>query len=298
MLIISCDTPVQGGNNSSSTSGGSTDNPTTQYVWVCTGTETISKTDTQTMYRNRNSKSDYSYSYYTDGWDYKQTILNSLYCELINNRGTANEIHSNTNETSKGVITCTRNGTGYISTIDSYIQSGNTWILNSRYTTTRSDSTNGYTLTQKSYSKNGNELVLSSTIVSSYELINKENDKETYKVTYDSSPSYYYIDEYKNDIQIKRTQYANNKIIQETIYQRTNNQVIKDRLPDFTLSTTKGYDSNGNYTSESYQTLEDVILNEAQNTLTIKIGNSSNTDSGYSYLIQTYTRMQVPFSQQ
>ncbi len=285
-----------GGGNG--TGGGSTVNPTLQYEWISIRGESTSKIDNSQTYRDYNSTSDYSYSYYTDSLDYKRICISAYSDEIITSRGTEWEDSTITNQTSKSINTCVKDGTGYISTTDGYIQSGDTWELNSRQTSTRCETTNGYTLTTKTYSKNGNNWELASTTVYSYELLSKENDVEKYKMTVSSTSSFYYIYEYKNDILIKQTIYANDKKSSEIIYQQPNNQVIKDRIPDYTLTTTKNYDTNGNCVSESYQTLEDVILNEAQNTLIIKTGNTTNTNSNYSYSIITYKKMQIPFSQQ
>lgn len=280
----------------SGTGGGTTVTP--QYEWLSIRAETIYKTDESTTYRDYNQMADYSYSYYTDSLDYKQTTIDTYIDELITGRGTDWESSSITNRTSKSIITYVKEGTGYISSTDSYIQNENTWELNSRQTTTRCDSTNGYTITINTYTKNGNDWELSSTTVYSYELLSKENDEEKYKMTMSASSPFYYIYEYKNNILLKQTIYANNKKASEVIYQLTDNQIIKDRIPDYTLTTTKSYDTDGNCVSESCQTLEDVILNEAQNTLTIKTGNSTNTNSNYSYSTITYKKMQIPFSQQ
>ena len=269
------------------------DEPT--YKWLSIRNESITKQDEATVYRDYNGSTEYNYSYYTDSRDYKQTGISTYNDELISGRGTEWENSSITNETSKSITTCVKEGTGYTSTTDRYIQNGNEWELDTRQTTIRCETTEGYTLTINSYSKNGSELELSSTAVNSYELLSKDNDVEIYKMTMSASSPFYYIYEYKNDIIIKLTIYVNDKKSSEIIYQQPDNQIIKDRIPNFTLSTTKSFDTDGNCVSESCQTLEDVILNESQNTLTIKTGSSTNSESNYSYTITTYKKMQIPF---
>jgi len=273
------------------------DNPVVpKYEWINTKNESITKTDNATMYYDSNSTYDFFYSYINDKWDYQLTTITSSNTEQITGRGTEGENTSIFNMDLKSITTCVENEQGYISSGESYTKNGNEWVLSGKSTETRCKTDNGYTVTTDSYSKNENEWELASTSVIVYELINNENNVDIYKVTYSTSPTVYDIAEYKNDILINSTQYVNDKKTSEIAYWQPNNQILMERLPSYTLVTRRNYDTDGNCISERYETLEDVILDEVNNSLTIKTGQSTNTDSSYSYSTATYKRVQVPFA--
>ena len=323
LIFLNCSNPSSSGNDSGSNNNGgltptspenpdntptNPDNPSgggetpvvnpdiPVYKWLAIQSETTRKTSTSNYISDYYSTSDTTYIIYNDSQQKTMSVglTNGITTTML---GTEYEQTSTTNTNSKNIITNTIAEDGYYnSSTEGYSKNGSEWMQTGLTTSTYAKTTNGYQFTQESYTKNGEEFNLTSTIITSYELISKSANKEIIKVSFSHSPTVYLIQEYENTKLSKSITYVNDKKTSEITYIQPNNTTILERLPDFTLSISKTYDTNETLVSEYYQTLEDVIIDEAQNILTIKTGQSTNTDSNYTYTTTKYKKMQVPFS--
>lgn len=90
---------------------------------------------------------------------------------------------------------------------------------------------------------------------------------------------------------------ATDKKFTEIDYIYSNNSILQSNNIEIALRQTKQFDSNEQLTTQTNQTLENATLN-ANNTITVRLGSSTNTSTNYSYTTETFTRTQVPLTQQ
>lgn len=321
LLFLSCSQPGSSGNGSNTNNDGATtstsgdnpgDTPTNPgggdtpiitpdpdipvYKWLSIQSESTQKISTDYYTFDNYSTVDNFYIYYNENQQKYSSIV-AIDSVTTTGLGTENEETTTTNTISKSLITYSITEDGYCnSTSESFTKNGSEWNQTGLTTSIYEKTTNGYQFNQDTYTINAGEQNLTSTNIITYELISRESDKEIYKCSYSSSPTVYYIYEYEKKIQTKLITYIDDIKRSEITYVKPNNSIILERLPDYTLSITKQYDTDEVLVSEQSTILEDVILDEAQNILTIKIGYSTNTDSNYTYTTTKYKRMQIPFS--
>lgn len=266
------------------------ESPAPQYKWIITHFEQEVGTNSGNSSSTYNSSTDYSYSFYNTDFDHCCTSISLMNSSLTSNGNTSNQSSSK-----KFVRTYSKNGNDITCSENVYVMEGSTWVLDSeaifiyyKYAS----------LCSSSYSKiypAGTETTTNHTI----ELLDNSNGIERYKVTDPSITTYYSVYEFVNNKIQKIIQYYtdSNKKISETDYIYSNNSILLSNNIEIALTQTKQFDSNEQLTIQANQTLENVTLN-ANNTITVRLGSSANTSTNYSYTTRTFTRIQVPFTQQ
>jgi len=260
--------------------------PEPQYTWIMTRMEIESKTDSSEY----NYSADYTYSYYNSEFDCKNTSISASETKV-----TLNGTLTNSSTNTKSVSTFSQTGNNIINEEKRYTKDGSTWGLSVEL---RRVYYKNYSLLSSSYSKTypaGTETLTNKTI----EQLDNSNGIERYKVTDPSITTYYFVYEFVNNKIQKIIQYYtdSNKKISETDYIYSNNSILQSNNIELALTQSKNFDSNEQLTIQINQTLENVTLN-ANNTITVRLGSSANTSTNYSYTTETFTRIQVPLTQQ
>lgn len=260
--------------------------PEPQYTWIMTRMEIESKSDSHEY----NFSDGSTYSYYNSEFDCKQTSISTSETKV-----TLNGTLTNSSTNTKSVSTFSQTGNNIINEEKEYTKDGSTWGLSGEV---RRVFYKNYSLLSSSYRKTypaGTEYTTNYTI----ELLDNSNGIERYKVTDPSITTYYSVYEFVNNKIQKIVQYYtdSNKKISETDYIYSNNSILQSNNIEIALIQIKQFDSNEQLTIQINQTLENVTLN-ANNTITVRLGSSANTSTNYSYTTETFTRIQVPFTQQ
>lgn len=274
----------------SGSGGGSTDNTTPQYEWLMTHYEMETHSTTDTSSSEVNYSSDYTYSFYSSYYNYGLTTA-----DTINTIITFDDNTTNSTSNTKSEITYAKTGNDITYLANQYTWNGNTWILTADMRIDYFKSTLGPSSTYTKLYPAGTETTTSNTV----ELLDNSNGIEHYKVTDSSNTMFYAVYEFVNNkIQKIITYYTDsNKKYSETDYIYSNNSILQANNIEMALTQTKNFDNNEQLTTQTNQTLENVTLN-ANNTITVRLGSSTNTSTNYSYITETFSRIQVPFSQQ
>lgn len=274
----------------SGSGGGASGNPTPQYKWIMTHYVMESRSNSENYSNEYNYSTDYTYSFYNSDFDYGITSISESNSNVTYNGNT-----TNTSSNTKSVSTYSQTGNNINYQSNNYTMSGSSWVLSSESSYVYYKYVNlfssGNTITYPA----GTETTTNNTI----ELLDNSNGIERYKVTYPATYGYYCIFEFTNNRIHKQTNYysATNKKFSETEYIYSNNSILQANNIELALTQLKSFDSNEQLTTQTNQTLENVTLN-ANNTITVILGNSTNTSTNYSYTTEIFTKMQVPFSQQ
>ena len=289
--------------------GGSATTPSTpapQYKWICVGSETNSEQHTATYDIVSNSSSETTYNYYNSEYNYKYMSMTQSSSTTITGKGTEQESTTQSANESKMIYTSSKNEDIINALQQIYAKNNGLWELRNEWKT---DYYKNTWLKQKAKAKQYAYTITSNGVETqipenetetnyTVELISNLNGIEKYKVTPISTPSDYSIYEFKNNIIQKVVQYYSNGVYSrsESIYTKSNNVLVQEKVPDFVLLSYKYYDLNENVITEYQQTLENVTFDEGTGILKIKTGKTDNTASNYAYTISTYKKMQVPFT--
>ena len=273
--------------------GGATTTPESQepqYKWIMTRLEMDLRSNSDDYTNNSSYSVDYTYSFYNSDFDCGNTNIAEINSTVIANGST-----TTTSSNIKSVTTYSQSGNNITISTSNYTRENSTWVLSSE---SRNVYYKNVTLLSSSYTKSypaGTESTTNYTI----ELLDNSNGIERYKVTYPSPINYYMVAEFINNKVQKTINYytESNKKMSETDYIYSNNSILQANNIELALTQTKGFDSNEQLTTQTNQTLENVTLN-ANNTITVRLGSSTNTSTNYSYTTETFTRIQVPLTQQ
>lgn len=279
-------TPTTSEGGSSTTIPSTPETPEPQYKWIMTHLETESQGDSYTS----SSSTNYTYSFYNSDFDCSNTSI-SVSNTSISVNGNTTSTSSNT----KSVSTYSKTGNNITRVANNYTRNGNSWDLTSETSTVYY---RYYSLMSSNYNKtypSGTETTTNYTV----ELLDESNGIERYKVIYPAEYGIYCIYEFANNKIQKQINYfsATNKKNSETDYTYSDNNILVENNIELALTQTKTYDNNEQIISQLNTTLGNVTLN-ANNTITVVLGNSTNTATNYSYTTEVFTKMQVPFSQQ
>lgn len=266
------------------------ESPAPQYKWIMTLNEMESQVQSGTYSNVSNTTSNYTWSYYNSDFDCSYTVISEANTSITNNGNTTNQ-SSNT----KNVLTYSQTGNDITWLSNLYTSNGNSWVLSSESNTVYYK--NVY-LMKSNYNKTYPAGIETTTNYTVEQLYNS-NGTERYKITYSDTIPYYSICEFINNKLQKQTYYNSetDKKTSETEYIYSDNNILVENSIEIVLTQSKSFDNNEQLIFQSNTTLENVILN-ANNTITVRLGSSTNTTTNYSYTTETFTKMQVPFTQQ
>lgn len=237
------------------------------YKWLCTQIED-SYENTETSQISK-SCTEYKYLYYNSAYDYK--------CSTIYGDIKSINIYSKEEENI------------YVMDYTYKKNENNEWELQGESNSVYYKYL--YYLLKKSSSKSENGRVTEHEYT--IELLADENGVETYKRAQSSDSLYYSVYEFSDNRLQKIISYNSNGY-SETIYSQPDNSIVQKYYPNLLLGNFKSYNSNGEIISETQEYLEDVILDESQNTLKVKV--KDERDSSTTYIIRTYKKFKIPFS--
>ena len=277
------------GGETTTTSPANPESPEPQYKWLLTHWENESQSNSSSYTSTSNSTMNYAYSFYNSDFDYGITTIYELNMNFTSNGNT-----TNTSSNTKTVSTCSQTGNNITIHLNNYTMNGSSWVLSSE------SSSVYYKYTQLLSSNNTRTYPAGTETTTNYtvELLDNSNGVERYKVTYPAEYGIYCVYEFANNRIQKQILYsaATDKKSTETDYIYSNNSILQSNNIEIALTQTKQFDSNEQLTTQTNQTLENVTLN-ANNTITVRLGSSTNTSTNYSYTTETFTRIQVPLTQ-
>ena len=278
------------GGETTTTSPANPESPEPQYKWLLTHWENESQSNSSSYTSTSNSTMNYAYSFYNSDFDYGITTIYELNMNVTSNGNT-----TNTSSNTKTVSTCSQTGNNITIHSNNYTMNGSSWVLSSE------SSSVYFKYTQLLSSNNTRTYPAGTETTTNYtvELLDNSNGVERYKVTYPAEYGIYCVYEFANNRIQKQVYYnsATNKKDSETDYTYSDNSILVENNIELALTNSKTYDNNEQIISQLNTTLENVTLN-ANNTITVILGNSTNTSTNYSYTTEIFTKMQIPFSQQ
>lgn len=296
------DTPSGGSDTSDNPNGDGdtqavTPNPETpKYEWIYTKYESSQQQQTDYYEMSSTSVSDYSYLYYTDKNNYKYTSTTvSLGSTTVNGTTTPNQSET------KIIYSSSQEGDSIKGKQFYYVKENTEWSLSQesemeyyKYASWLTQSTHSilYPYTINGVEISGSESTKENTIV----LLEHNGDIEKYKVTEESG--IYTICEFKNGKIQKRTTYRNdNSKSTEAFYSQSNNTIINTYLPDYNVYHFKYYDTDGiTLTTEITNELGNVVNNGNTIVINSTLTTTSNNTTSQISITETYTKMQIPFS--
>ncbi len=335
LLFLACETPSSSGNDSDSTNNGNGSTPTTPatpegggntptspsnpgntptnpdnpeggggttnppapiYEWIYTKYESSREDHTASYDMTSSSVVNYNYLYYTNSNNYKYTSTT-----VSSGSTTVNGVTTPNQSETKIIYTSSKEGDTINGEQLYYVKENTVWSLRQeseveyyKYASWLTQSTHGisYPYTINGVEISGSESTKENTIV----LLEHNGDIEKYKVTEESG--IYTICEFKNGKIQKRTTYRNdNSKSTEAFYSQSNNTIINTYLPDYNVYHFKYYDNDGTtLTSEITNELGNVVNNGNTIVINSTQTQTSNNTTYQTAITETYTKMQVPFS--
>jgi len=334
LLFLACETPSSSGNDSGSTNNGNGSTPTTPatpegggntptspdnpgntptnpdnpegagttnppapiYEWIYTKYESSREDHTASYDMTSSSVVNYNYLYYTNSNNYKYASTT-----VSSGSTTVNGVTTPNQSETKIIYTSSKEGDTINGEQSYYTKENSEWSLRQEsemeYYKYASWLTKSAHSISYPYTINGIEIPRSeSTTENTIVLLEHNGDIEKYKVTEESG--IYTICEFKNGKIQKRTTYRNdNSKSTEAFYSQSNNTIINTYLPDYNVYHFKYYDTDGiTLTTEITNELGNVVNNGNTIVINSTQTTTSNNTTSQTSITETYTKMQIPFS--